>query len=58
MRLNPPSLLIFLISFVLAAVAVVTKLGIGLPRYIVHQEYWLAITAYLVIMIGCIVRGL
>ncbi len=59
MRLNPPSMLIFLISIVLAVLALVTKLGyVGLPRYLPHQEYWLAITAYMVLMAGTIVRGL
>ncbi|MEO1264369.1 MAG: hypothetical protein AAFV26_01535 [Pseudomonadota bacterium] len=58
MRLNPPSLLIFLISVVLALLAISTKLGyFGLPRYLAHQEYWLAITAYLTLMVGNIVRG-
>jgi len=59
MRLNPPSLLIFWISLILALLAVGTKLGyLGLPRYLVHQEYWLAIMAYFTLMIGVVVRGL
>ena len=59
MRLNPPTIVIFLISLVLAALALVTKMGfVPIPRYIPHQEYWLAITAYLVLMVGNLVRGL
>ncbi len=59
MRLNPPSLVIFLISFVLAVLALITKLGfIPIPRYLPHQEFWLAITAYVTLMIGNLVRGL
>lgn len=59
MRLNPPTIVIFLISLVLAALALITKIGIvPVPRYLPHQEYWLAITAYLVLMTGNIVRGL
>lgn len=59
MRLNPPSLVIFLISFVLAVLALVTKLGfIPIPRYLPHQEFWLAITAYITLMIGNLARGL
>ena len=60
MRLNPPSMLIFLISVILAALALITKLGVffPVPRYIPHQEYWLAITAYMVLMLGSLVRGL
>ena len=58
MRLNPPSVLVFLISVVLASLALVTKLGfIVVPRYLPHQEYWLAITAYIVLMLGNLVRG-
>lgn len=59
MRLNPPSLLIFWISFVLALIAVATKLGyVGVPRYLVHQEYWLAIMAYFTLFVGNLFRGL
>lgn len=59
MRLNPPTIVIFLISFILAALALLTKIGfVGIPRYLPHQEFWLAITAYFTLMIGCLVRGL
>jgi hypothetical protein len=59
MRLNPPTIAIFLISLILAAGAMVTKLGfVPVPRYLPHQEYWLAISAYLVLMVGNLVRGL
>ncbi len=61
MRLNPPSLFVFLISLVIAAIALISKfgaVGINVPRYLPHQEYWLALTAYLVLMVGTIVRGL
>ena len=59
MRLNPPTIVIFLISLVLAVLAMVTKIGlIPIPRYLPHQEYWLAITAYMVLMFGNLVRGL
>jgi hypothetical protein len=59
MRLNPPTIAIFLISLTLALLALVTKLGfIGVPRYLPHQEFWLAITAYITLMVGNLVRGL
>ncbi len=59
MRLNPPTILIFLISLTLALLALVTKIGfIGVPRYLPHQEFWLAITAYITLMVGVVVRGL
>ncbi len=59
MRLNPPTIVIFLMSFVLATLALVTKLGvIPVPRYLPHQEFWLSITAYFTLMVGNLVRGL
>lgn len=59
MRLNPPSLLVFLISFILAVLAMMMKTGfVPIPRYLPHQEYWLAISAYFILMIGNLVRGL
>jgi hypothetical protein len=59
MRLSPPTLLLFMISLVLAVIAMVTKLGyVPVPRYIPHQEYWLAITAYMVLTVGVLFRGL
>ena len=42
MRLNPPTIAIFLISLTLAILALITKLGfVGVPRYLPHQEFWL-----------------
>jgi len=59
MRLNPPTLVIFLISFILAALALIMKTGlVAVPRYLPHQEYWMAISAYLVLMVGNVVKGL
>jgi hypothetical protein len=61
MRLNPPSIFVFIVSVLLAAVALISKfgaIGINVPRYLPHQEYWLAMTAYLVLMIGVMARGL
>jgi hypothetical protein len=59
MRLSPPTLLLFLISLVFALLAMVTKLGyLPVPRYLPHQEYWLAITAYMVLTVGVLFRGL
>ncbi len=59
MRLNPPTIALFLISLALAGLALITKLGfIPIPRYLPHQEFWLAISAYFTLMIGNIVNGL
>jgi hypothetical protein len=59
MRLNPPSIPVFLIALVLATLAMLMKTGfVAIPRYLPHQEYWLAISAYFVLLIGNIVKGL
>lgn len=59
MRLNPPPLLVFLAALVFALLAVITKMGLlSMPRYIPHQEFWFAIIAYLILMVGNLVRGI
>lgn len=59
MRFNPPTIIIFALSFILAMLAVVTKIGVvPIPRYLPHQEFWLAIVAYFILMTGCVFRGL
>lgn len=59
MRLNPPTVVVFFISLVFALLAVVSKYGfVPVPRYIPHQDYWLAIIAYVILMTGTVVRGL
>ncbi len=59
-RLNAPTLLIFLISLVLAALALVDYIQPGqlispLPA---HNPFWLAVSAYVVLMIGNLIKGL
>lgn len=59
MRLNPPTLLVFLIALVFALLAVASKSGLfGMQHAIPHQDFWFAIIAYLVLMLGNLVRGI
>lgn len=59
MRLNPPTVFIFLISLILVAFAIVSRLGLfAIPEWMPHQEFWLAVAGYLVLMLGNLVRGL
>ncbi len=59
MRLNPPTLAIFAASALLALMALVTKFAlVPMPRYFPHQEFWLAIAAYVLLMLGNVVRGI
>ena len=46
-------------ALTLAFLALITKIGfLGVPHYLPHQEFWLAITAYITLMVGNLVRGL
>ena len=59
MRLNPPTVFIFFISLVLVALAIISRLGaVTIPEYMPHQEFWLVVFGYLILMIGNLVRGL
>ena len=60
MRLNPPTVFIFLISLILAVAAIAGQQGmIEMPSLLpTAQNFWLAISAYVVLAIGNLVRGL
>ena len=59
MRLNPPTVFIFLISLILAVAAIAGQQGLlEIPSVLTEQNFWLAISAYVVLAIGNLVRGL
>ena len=59
MRLNPPTVFIFLISLLLATLAIIAQQGLlTIPSLIPTQNFWLAISAYVILAIGNLVRGL
>lgn len=59
MRLNPPTVVVFLISLLLVALALVSKQGIAvIPDFVPNQQFWLAIAGYIVLMLGNLIRGL
>ena len=59
MRLHPPTLLTLVISLILVALAVVSRLHIlDIPDYIPSQQFWLIALGYIVLMLGNLVRGL
>lgn len=59
MRLNPPSLMIFLVALVFAVLAAITKVGLfGIQAFVPHLDFWFAIIAYIVLMLGNLVRGI
>jgi len=59
MRLNPPTIFIFLISLILAVAAVASHQGlVDIPSVVAAQDFWLAVAAYVLLAIGNLVRGL
>ncbi len=62
-RLNAPTILIFILSLLLAGFAIFNRMAPGIVADIgmsfqPYQDFWLAITAYIILMIGNLVRGL
>lgn len=59
MRLNPPTIFIFLISLILALLGLVTQLGyVTIANVVPNQSFWLVAAGYGVLMTGNLVRGL
>ncbi|MGI9406324.1 MAG: hypothetical protein ACR2O4_08130 [Hyphomicrobiaceae bacterium] len=59
MRLNPPTIFVFLISLVLVGLAVVSQLGIlAIPFKFPNQNFWFAVFAWVTLAVGNLVRGL
>lgn len=59
-RLSPPSLPVFLLSFILAALALAT-LYMRVPyvgHYVGAHRFWVLATAYAVLLLGVVVEGL
>ena len=52
-----PSLLTFLVAFLLGVAAVLAKLGVPIP-VVRDAEFWTLAAAYLAVMLGCTMRGL
>ena len=59
MRLNPPTLFVFLLSLLFAIFALVAQLHLlPIPQMVPHQQFWLVLVAYIMLMLGNLVRGL
>jgi hypothetical protein len=59
-RLTPPSMPVFVISLVLAALALIS-LHFSIPsigHFVVHYRFWMMTAAYGVLFIGVVLRGL
>jgi hypothetical protein len=57
MRLTPPTNLTFVISVLLAALAIVGQFASMVSNYIPISMFWVAIIAYIVLFLGNVVRG-
>ena len=56
MNLTPPTTAVFIISLILAALAVIAALGVNIPNISDHTV-WVAIIAYVVLAVGNLFRG-
>lgn len=55
MNLTPPSTAVFVISLVLAALAIISKFA-PIP-FITDNNFWVAVVAYVVLAVGNLFRG-
>ncbi len=58
MRLNPPTVFIFLISLLLVGIGLASRLFLAIPEYVPHQQFWLVVAGYIVLVLGNLIRGL
>jgi hypothetical protein len=57
MNLTPPTRQTFLISVLLAALAIVGQFVHMISNYVPISMFWVAIIAYIVLFLGNVVRG-
>lgn len=55
MNLSPPTTAVFLISLILAALAIIGKF-VAIP-FISDHGFWVAVIAYVVLAVGNLLRG-
>jgi hypothetical protein len=58
LRLTPPTTTTLLISLILAVVAVAGQYIHQISNYIPMSMFWLAVIAYIVLLLGNLIRGL
>ena len=57
-RLTPPTITTLLISLILAVVAVAGQYNHQISSLIPMSMFWLAVIAYIVLLLGNLIRGL
>ena len=55
MNLTPPTTVVFIVSLILAALAVIGKFGVNSHHF--RERLWVAIIAYVVLAVGNLFRG-
>ena len=55
MNLTPPTTVVFIVSLILAALAVIGKFA-AIP-FITDHGFWVAIVAYVILAVGNLFRG-
>jgi hypothetical protein len=55
MQLSPPTTVVFIVSVILAALAIIGKFA-PLP-FVTEHGFWVAIIAYVILAIGNLFRG-
>jgi hypothetical protein len=58
MALKSPGILTFMLSVILTVLALVTYFFSANIPYITGQEFWVMLVAQVVLILGCIMRGL
>jgi hypothetical protein len=56
MKISAPTQMIFLISLILAALAVIAHF-VAIP-YATEYQFWLAVGGYVVLAAGCLMKGM
>lgn len=58
MALKSPGILTFMLSVILTVLALVTRFSGAEIPYITSYEFWVLLIAQIVLIFGCIMRGL
>lgn len=60
MTFSPPKVFVFFLALVFAVFAIIGKFNLipDFPTYIVDQAFWLALAAYVLMLLGNVTRSL
>ena len=54
---KPPNILTFLLAFILGIVGTLAHLGVAIP-VVGGFGFWLVFAAYVLLVLGCVLRGM